>query len=54
MTVLLTQGGNNKIVEKYTRDSVTHTVFNEKIINNSTSEKLQLWTEPMLIVFGKL
>ncbi|MCT4127942.1 hypothetical protein CMT75_08910 [Elizabethkingia anophelis] len=40
MTVLLTQGGNNKIVEKYTRDSITHTVFNEKIINNSTSEKI--------------
>ncbi|CAM3557697.1 MULTISPECIES: DUF6808 domain-containing protein [Elizabethkingia] len=39
-TALLTQGGNNKIVEKYTRDSVTHTVFNEKIINNTKSEKI--------------
>ncbi len=39
-TALLTQGGQNKVVEKYTRDSVTHTIFNEKIINNTTSEKV--------------
>lgn len=40
LTELLTQGGNNKIVEKYTRDSITHTVFNEKIINNTTANKI--------------
>lgn len=40
LATLLSQQGQNKIVTRYTHDSIKHTVFKEKIINNTVSEKL--------------
>lgn len=40
LAVLLENGGQNKVIERYTRDSIKHTVFNERIINNTKTEKL--------------
>lgn len=37
---LLTQGSKNNVVNTYTRDSITHKVFNERIIDNSNSSKI--------------
>ncbi|BBQ07937.1 DUF6808 domain-containing protein [Elizabethkingia anophelis] len=39
LTDLIAQGSNNKVVDKYVKDSVTHTVFTEKIIDNSRASK---------------
>lgn len=36
---LIENKGENQIIEKYTRDSVVHTVFKDRIINNTTNEK---------------
>mgnify|MGYP001613007177 FL=1 len=35
---LIENKGENQIIEKYTRDSVVHTVFKDRIINNTTNE----------------
>lgn len=40
LTSLLSNTAANKVVKEYTRDSIKHTVFNEKIIHNNSSEKI--------------
>lgn len=36
---LISNQGENSIIEKYTRDSVVHTVFQDRLINNDSNEK---------------
>lgn len=36
---LIAQGSQNKVVDRYIKDSVTHTVFSEKLITNGFAEK---------------
>lgn len=36
---LIENKGENHIIEKYTRDSIIHTVFQDRLINNSSNEK---------------
>lgn len=37
---LIQNQGENQIVKEYTRDSITHTVFKDRIINGNSNEKL--------------
>lgn len=39
LSSLITDNGSNKIIEKYVKDSVTHTIYEDRIINNSKNEK---------------
>ncbi len=36
---LIMQGSQNKVVDRYIKDSITHTVFSEKLISNGIAEK---------------
>ncbi len=36
---LIAQGGRNRVVDRYTRDSITHTIFSEKLVSNGIAEK---------------
>lgn len=36
---LIENKGENHLIEKYTRDSVVHTIFQDRIINNTTNDK---------------
>lgn len=39
---LIENSGNNKVSETYVRDSVTHTVYNEKIVTNTAEKKIAI------------
>jgi hypothetical protein len=39
LSALVQDQGNNKIIEKYVKDSVTHTIYQDRFINDSKSEK---------------
>lgn len=39
LSSLITDNGSNKIIERYVKDSVTHTIYEDRIINNSQNEK---------------
>lgn len=39
LSSLIEDKGNNKIIEKYVKDSVTHTIYQDRFINDTKSEK---------------
>ena len=36
---LIMQGSQNKVADRYIKDSITHTAFSEKLISNGIAEK---------------